>query len=271
MGQKAMPHFPEVTESYPIVPAGTPAALGSDGRTCVEGVTGTPATQFPTISTPTRAAAVAMDTAGNSGRPVMTATSSDYGWDTAGVTAVIFNPPDPSDDPEAVAVPKGNEMKNAHVAMIPMMDNYVQALVTREGSSAAYGRAADKLADCFNPLGLSDDPGTITVLKGNEIKHARFGPATDELIDKSGVPRTEIDDAEKGKAIVETATSQNIKYAPGTCALPNAGDAGEVMDIAETTDENENAPDEYPGDYGTMENYYDPEHHDIWGDNEDDH
>ena len=45
--------------------------------------------------------------------------------------------------------------------------------------------------------------------------------------------------------------------------------AGEVMDITETTDENENAPDEYPGDYGTMGNYYDPEHHDIWGDSED--
>ena len=68
---------------------------------------------------------------------------------------------------------------------------------------------------------------------------------------------------------METATSQDIKYAPGTSALRNVGDAGEVMDITETTDENENAPDEYPGDYGTMGNYYDPEHHDIWGDSED--
>ena len=269
VGQNAMPHFPEVTESYPIVPACTPAAVGSDGGTSVEGVAGTPPTQFLTILTPTRAAAVAMDTAGNSVRPVMAATSGDYGWDTDGVSAVIFNPPDLSDDPEAVARPKGNEIKNARLAMIPMLHYYVQALVTSEGSSAAYGRVADKLADCFNPSGLSDDPETVTVLKGNEIKHTRFGQATDKLIDKSGVPRTEIDNAEKGQAIVQTATSQDIKYAFCTSALLNAGNAGEVMDITETTDENENAREEYPGDYGTMENYYDPEHHDIWGDSED--
>ena len=42
------------------------------------------------------------------------------------------------------------------------------------------------------------------------------------------------------------------------------------MDMAETTEINENAPDEYPGDYETMENHYDPERHDIWGDGEDD-
>ena len=55
MGQNAMLHFPEVTESYPIVPAGIPTAVGSDGRTSVEGVASTPTTPVPTFSTPTRA------------------------------------------------------------------------------------------------------------------------------------------------------------------------------------------------------------------------
>ena len=69
-------------------------------------------------------------------------------------------------------------------------------------------------------------------------------------MDKSCVARTEIDDAEERQAIMETATSQDIKYAPGTSALRSAGDAGEVTDITETTDENENAPGEYPGTTG---------------------
>ena len=69
---------------------------------------------------------------------------------------------------------------------------------------------------------------------------------------------------------METATSQDIKYAPDTSALRNAGDAREVMDMAETTEVNENASDEYPGVYKAMENHYNPECHDIWGDGEDD-
>ena len=173
----------------PTVPADIPAAVGSDGRTPVEGATGTITAPLPTPSTLMRAATVAM------------------------------------------------------------LDNYVQAWATTQDSSDIIDQAADNLADCFNPLGLSDDPGTITAQKGNEIKYTRFDPAADDFIDKSGVPRTEIDDAEQRQAITETATSQDIKYAPDTIALRNAGDVGEVMDMAETTEVNENAPDEYPGDH----------------------
>ena len=69
---------------------------------------------------------------------------------------------------------------------------------------------------------------------------------------------------------METADSPNIKYAPGTSAPRNVGNAGAVVDTTATTDENENTRDKYPGDYWTMRNYYDPERHDIWGDSEDD-
>ena len=184
VGQNAMRHLPEVAETYPTVPADIPAAVGSDGRTSVEGATGTITAPLPTPSTPMRAATVAM------------------------------------------------------------LDNYVQAWATTEDSSDIIDQAADNLADCFNPLGLSDDPGPITAQKGNEIKYTRFDSATDDFIDKSGVSRAEIDDAEQQQAITETATSQDIKYAPDTSALRNAGDVGEVMDMAETTEVNENAPDE---------------------------
>ena len=60
VGQNAMPHLPEVAEIYPTVPAGIPAAVGSDGRTSVEGVAGTITAPLPTPSTPMRAATVAM-------------------------------------------------------------------------------------------------------------------------------------------------------------------------------------------------------------------
>ena len=193
VGQNAMPHLPEVAEIYPTVPADIPAAVGSDGHTSVEGVTGTTTAPLPTPSTPMRAATVAT------------------------------------------------------------LDNYVQAWATTEDSSDINDQAADNLANCFNPLDLSDDPGTITAQKGNETKYTCFNPAKDEVIDKSDVPRTEIDDAEQRQAIMETATSQDIKYAPDTSALRNAGEVGEVMDTAETTEVNENASDELPGAYNTMQ------------------
>ena len=71
------------------------------------------------------------------------------------------------------------------------------------------------------------------------------GRVTGELTDKSGVSRTEVDDAKGGQAIMETATSHDIKYAAGASTLRNAGDTSEVMDITETTEENENTPDVY--------------------------
>ena len=37
--KNAMPHLPEVAEIYPTVQTDVPAAVGSDGRTSVEGVT----------------------------------------------------------------------------------------------------------------------------------------------------------------------------------------------------------------------------------------
>ena len=68
--------------------------------------------------------------------------------------------------------------------------------------------------------------------------NTNVGRVTDELTDKSGVQRTEIDDAEKGQATMETATTQDIKYARGTSTLRNAAYAGEVMDITETAEKN---------------------------------
>ena len=138
-------------------------------------------------------------------------------------------------------------------ATVATLENYVQAWATTEDPSDINDQAPHNLANCFNPLDLSDDPGTITAQKGNETKYTCFNPAKDEVIDKSGVPRTEIDDAEQRQAIMETATSQDIKYAPDTSALRNAMEVGEVMDTAETTEVNENASDELPGAYNTME------------------
>ena len=70
-------------------------------------------------------------------------------------------------------MPQVKESKDAHLAVTSMLDNYEQALVTSEGPSTASDRVADELADSFDPLGLSDDPETVAVPKGNEIQHAR--------------------------------------------------------------------------------------------------
>ena len=107
-------------------------------------------------------------------RPVKTATAGDYDWDTAGVSTVILNNMGLSDDPEAAATLKGNTIRNTHLAMIAMLDHYVQTRVTSEGSSAASDHANDKMAGRFNPLGPSDDPVAVAELKANEITHARL-------------------------------------------------------------------------------------------------
>ena len=107
-------------------------------------------------------------------RPVKTATSGDYDWDTAGVSTVILNDLGLSDDPEAAATLKGNTIRNTHLAMIAMLDHYVQTRVTSEGSSAASDHANDKMAGRLNPLGPSDDPVAVAELKANEITHARL-------------------------------------------------------------------------------------------------
>ena len=107
-------------------------------------------------------------------RPVTTATSGDYDWDTAGVSTVILNNLGLSDDPEAAAMLKGNTIRNTHLAMIAMLDHYVQTRVTSEGSSAASDHANDEMAGRFNPLGPSDDPVAVAELKANEITHARL-------------------------------------------------------------------------------------------------
>ena len=120
--------------------------------------------------------------------------------------ADCFDPLGLSDDPETVAVLKGNQIKHARSAMTSMLDYYVQALVTSGGPSAVFGRVADKLADKLDvlrpevahdklgynrlpkdareplqarnkksdkPAPLStDDPEAAAVLKRNEIKHA---------------------------------------------------------------------------------------------------
>ena len=107
-------------------------------------------------------------------RPVKTATSGDYDWDTVGVSTIILNNLGLSDDPEAAATLKGNTIRNTHLAMIAMLDHYVQTRVTSEGSSAASDHANDKTAGRFNPLGPSDDPVAVAELKANEITHARL-------------------------------------------------------------------------------------------------
>ena len=45
------------------------------------------------------------------------------------------------------------------------------------------------------------------------------GRVTDELTDKTGLSKTEANGAEGGQAILETATSPDIKYAPGISTL----------------------------------------------------
>ena len=71
------------------------------------------------------------------------------------------------------------------------------------------------------------------------------GRVMDEVTDNLGVSKAEVDDAEGGQAFLETATSLDIKYAPGTSTLRNAGDTAEVMDIPETTKEHKNTPDAF--------------------------
>ena len=65
-------------------------------------------------------------------------------------------------EPEAVIMLQIKESRGAHLAATYMLDNYEQALVTSEGPSTASYRVADDLADNFDPLGLSDEPKTVT-------------------------------------------------------------------------------------------------------------
>ena len=124
--------------------------------------------------------------------------------------------------------------------------------VNTNNIGASSDRRSSPAEDIHNPSmahyygGYGPGPASpCSCASGGEASkiNTSVGRVTDELTDKSGVQRTEIDDAEKGQAKMQTATSQDIKYAPGTSTLRNAADAGEVMDITETAEENENTPD----------------------------
>ena len=96
-------------------------------------------------------------------------------------------------DTEGVIMRHAKESKDTRLAVTPLLDNYEQALVTSEDPSTASERVAAKLADNFDPLGLSVDPETVAVPKGNEIQYARSAMTSMldyyvQALDTSGAP-----------------------------------------------------------------------------------
>ena len=64
--------------------------------------------------------------------------------------------------PVAVIMPQAKESTDVHLAATSMLDTYEQALAAGKGPSTVSDRGADVLADNYDPLGLSDDPKTVT-------------------------------------------------------------------------------------------------------------